>query len=99
MKIDVDSPRFQARFVREVAAAGAAGRRMNLSLDPGAACCLVAQLQLAQRHPRNAGPARLVGERVIAEVLAEFADLPVISAVLRAGNDVAGDTVSEEDLP
>jgi hypothetical protein len=62
----------QRRFQQEIAALSTAGSRVAFQLSPAEAWAVLGQLQLALRHPSNAGNAAQIARDVINKIAAEL---------------------------
>lgn len=56
-----------------------------LELTPLEAWCVMAQLQLACKHPQNIGAARVVAEAVARSLQADLANSPELMAIAELG--------------
>lgn len=63
-----------------------------LQLTPGEAWCLLAQLQLACRHPDNNGPSRKVAEEIARYLQTAVATTPALAELAARGWDPTYDT-------
>jgi hypothetical protein len=72
-------------FTREILAMERGGHRISIELSPAQAVQLVGQLQLAQRHPGNAGHSADIGRWFISEVQRYFKDAPAVLETIRLG--------------
>ena len=72
-------------FYREVLELERGGHRITVQLSPAQAIELVGQLQLAQRHPGNAGHSADIGRWFISEVQRYFKDAPAVLETIRLG--------------
>lgn len=84
-----------AGFQREFEEIG--DQLLTLQLDVGHLAALVANLQLALRHPANTGATGEVARTLVDGIIAavEREGRPALAALLRAGDDPAFDTPEE----
>jgi hypothetical protein len=69
----------------------------TMELPFGQVVTLVAQVQLALRHPGNAGPAAADARRMVEDVIASLgAEEPALAGLLRRGFDPAHDVAKEQ---
>lgn len=62
-----------------------------LELSPTSAWCLMAQIQLACRHPSNEGPSRAIAESIARDIQLVLATTPALAAVAEHGWDASYD--------
>jgi len=77
-------------FTREMTKLGQQGVVIRLSLTPDQAMALIAAVQLANRHPFNVGPSRLLARRMVDRMQSEFGQYKVphvIEVIQRGWND------------
>jgi hypothetical protein len=69
--------------------------QIYLGLDLSSATCIVAQLQLALRHPVNRGASASIIRKLITEIITdlEMQGLPTTAALLRLGDNPDYDEV------
>ena len=69
------------------------GTTMYLELTPLQAWAIMAQLQLALRHPANGGITRQVAQDVVTILATELGTTPALRAMIEMGNNPDGVTV------
>jgi hypothetical protein len=89
---DIHSPEFFERFAADLEALRKdSNDQVHLDLDISTAVMLVAQLQLAQRHPGNTGDSSRRARTLVASLINKLASTSTIRRALEAGNDPAHD--------
>lgn len=81
----IHTRKFQDRFIRESVAACKANPPLTLELDWSYAMSLIAQLQLALRHPNNVGASAQVTREFCDRLIAILGVTPTIREGLEAG--------------
>jgi hypothetical protein len=84
---DVDDNDLGSRLAAELSSMAP----VNFAAPAAAVFQLVALVQLALRHPGVTPALRQVGELFVQGTAQRFADCPVASALIQAGNDPAAD--------
>ena len=80
-----DRRRPPADFLREVEALQKGGHRIRVELSPMEAVYLVSQLQMAVRHPGNAGEPAALSVRLVDVIRQYFSDCPAVLEAIRLG--------------
>lgn len=95
-------PALLAQLAKELRQLLTEGLEIQLSLDAMSAFQLIAQLQLALRHPQNTGPAattgRLAAEGLAGRLVASPTATPALQHILALGFDPHYDISIEADL-
>lgn len=81
-------------FVAELREMHRQGIKIRLELNPAAAFAVLANLQLAARHPGNNGPSVKIA-RGVADRIADHFDGPISREVIRQGWDPSFDVKVE----
>ena len=82
---DLTTPEFQSGLRELRAVMQDQTSSIHLDLTRWQAYCLIAQLQLALRHPGNTGMSRPVVEQIAHDLESVFSDSPILSRLLRMG--------------
>ena len=85
MKPDWSAQDFQSGLQELRALMDDPERSVHLNMTRWQAYCLVAQVQLALRHPENTGASRPVVEGIARELEQLFSDRPLMADLLKRG--------------
>lgn len=95
----VGTAAFAQGFADELTFLMTIGQRFHLELDAQTVLYLIAQLQLAQRHPNNDGePARAVRRFIDSVILVASTVAPHLSALMKMGNDPRHDAMPNPNV-
>jgi hypothetical protein len=93
--MDINSPEFQALFLRDAKAKAGAGQPITIEMSFSQALTIVGQLQLALRHPGNRGPSFKETLHFTRRLLDAVATTEILRAGLEAGFDPQWDVERE----